>query len=364
MVRETGAHMRRSSFYMWGERGIIGTFFADMYMWASARDWQVLLESISIRDPRFPRCLDGMTVIVEPDFGNKGFGHPDAVLLLENNSEQFVVIAEAKRKQFAQSCGKSRGQQYYNSTLKGQLELNHILAVALSEYLCANTPLTEPDWIADSPYMTGRFQGRRATLKNEVVLRSLVSKISGLPMANYFHLVITTDQENPFENPLLGKILPEIYQAAAPRENAWTIAQAKYGWLNYDHLHNVSGNLDRSGAPIHAGLFEGSYAINLPNMATSVGPALSPRAKKSILVYVPEINARTFLHCSYQGMRCKLRDYMQSSTVEPIPDKRFTRAEVLDKARWVIAAQPVPYTNVVFWYGEIKRLNLTLNPLS
>jgi hypothetical protein len=94
-------------------------------------------------------------------------------------------------------------------------------------------------------------------------------------------------------------------------------------------------------------------------MSTSVGATLGPRTKKSVLVYVPEINARTFLHCSYQGTTCKLRDYTGSSTAEPIPDKRFARAEVLDKASKMIVAQPVPYTNVQFWYGEIQRLNFT-----
>jgi len=353
--------VERSFFYMWGERGIIGTFFADMHMWASAANWQTFLSSISSRNSRFPRYLDAITIVVEPDFGNKGFGHPDAVLLLKTNNENFVLIVEAKRRPFAQSCGKSRGQQYYNSTLKGQLELNHMLAIALSEYDGArNEPLIEPEWVTATPYMVGRSPGHRATLKNNVVLRSVVQQLSGLPFDNYLHLIVTTDCENPFEDGLNARSFPEVYHAVAPSENAWPTAQLKYGWTNYDGLRAVSEGIDRTGMPNHTPLFDDSYAINLPNMSTNAQAIPGPRTKKSVLVYIPEINRHTMLHCSYQGEKCKLRDYTGSPTTEPIPDERFRRSEILKKASRTIPAQPVSYKDVQFWHDEIRRLNARL----
>jgi hypothetical protein len=170
--------MKNSYFYMWGERGIVATFFAEMHLWAAVDDWLMFLRSLSVPDPRFPRSLDSVTVIVEPDFGNKGFGHPDAVLLLTSQGESFVVIAEAKRKRFAQSCRKVRGDKFYNSTLKGQLELNYILTLALVGYQGADAPLAEPGWIRGTPYRTGNSECI-ASLKNKVVLRSIVRQLAG-----------------------------------------------------------------------------------------------------------------------------------------------------------------------------------------
>jgi hypothetical protein len=342
-----------------GERGIIATFFADMHMWASNDDWLSLLGSVVVRDPKFPRSLDSISVIVEPNFGPKGFGQPDAVLMLETNNERFVIITEAKRVQFERCRTKDRGEEHYNSTLKGQLELNYILSVALSVYQCDDCGgvLTEPTWITRTPYMLGRKQPGPKILKNQVLLRSVVSKLSYLPIDNYYHLVITTDAENPFDNPRCSAKFPEIYQAAVPDQNLWNTAQSKFAWLNYERLLAVAKNLDRFRAPMHAGLFEESYSLNLANMQKIRKPTTGSHTKKSLLVYAPAINSGTFLHCSYQGETCKLRDYTTSSSDVPRPDKRFTRDEVLGKATERRVAKPVPYTDVQFWHDEIRRIN-------
>ena len=349
--------MQQSLFYMWGERGIVATFFADMHLFAAECDWAAFLNSIETPACNFPRHTTAATAIIEPDFGNKGFGHPDAVLILEEDEKRFVVVFEAKRKPYARSCGKVRGEKGYNSTLKGQLELNYVLAVSLSTFGAEYISLTEPEWIANTPYALGRDGGHRAVLKNEAVMNAYVRKLSELPLENYFHVVLTTDTENPLIDPLQGKLLPEIYQASDPSRNVWTTARNQFGWLNYECLKTVAAKLRRPDDP-RMNLFAASFGFNLANMSKKVGMVGTHRTKKTVLVYIPDINAESYLHCSYQGDTCKLRDYTKSRTTDPIADARFKTEQVLRMAvPPVLQAVAVRYTNVQFWHDEIRRQN-------
>ena len=40
--------MEFSRLLMWGERGLVASFFADMHMWARPADWSHLFDLISI----------------------------------------------------------------------------------------------------------------------------------------------------------------------------------------------------------------------------------------------------------------------------------------------------------------------------
>jgi hypothetical protein len=89
--------MNDSGFFMWGERGLVATFFADLHLWDDAEAFDAFLAIVQIDSPLFPRRASKMTCIIEPDFGNAGFGHPDAVLRVETEDNSSVIIIEAKR---------------------------------------------------------------------------------------------------------------------------------------------------------------------------------------------------------------------------------------------------------------------------
>lgn len=353
---DAGDAMQQSSFYMWGERGIVATFLADMHLFATEDDWAAFLNGIAIHKRSFPRHATSVTAIIEPDFGVRGFAHPDAVLLLETGRKRIVLVIEAKRKPYARSCGKDRGDKGYNSTLKGQLELDYVLAVSLSNFGAERTNLTEPDWIAATPYAKGRGEECRAILNNQAVLNAYARKLAGLPLDDYFYVVLTTDIENPLIDPQDDSMLPEIYEASNPNENVWTTARNQFGWLNYECLTTVAEGLRRPDNP-RVNLFAESFAFNLPNMSKKIGVTGEQRTKKTVLVYIPDINAGSYLHCSYQGDTCKLRDYSKSRTTEPIADARLTTQQVLSKATKVLPAAAVPYRNVQFWHDKFCRLN-------
>src|SRR5208337_5054340 len=93
-----------------------------------------------------------------------------------------------------------RGGAGYNSSLNGQLELNHCLALALSAFSEDQRVLCEPEWILHSPYGSER-RGRLRCLKNPVVVEELAKPFSGLAFSSYYHLVITTDSSDPLDDP-------------------------------------------------------------------------------------------------------------------------------------------------------------------
>ena len=347
---------------MWGERGIIASFFADMNLWGRERDWAALLSAVDIAAPNFPRMIDDVTVMVEPDFGNLGFGHPDAVMVVRNGGDAFVIILEAKRQAFVSCCRKRRGDQGYNSTLKGQLELNHMLALAVSEFRTGQV-LREPEWVCNTPYATGRLQGVRAALKNPIVLNNLIKPISGLAQEQYFHVILTTDEVNPFTIAANAQSCPELYTATHQECNCWPHLKTRFGWLNYSKLCAVADRLDRAIMPNNDGLFGPSFEVNRANLRSRVLQNIGDiRSKKSILVFVPEVNPNTFLHCSIQGQSCKLRDY-SSGADDPRVKEGFTADKILSLAKQLLPAPRESITNHVFWHREIERTNAKYLPL-
>src|ERR1700693_5523645 len=128
-----------SNYYMWGERGLVATFFADLHLCGNQDAFNAFLDGIQIRYPHFPRTTTRIVSFIEPDFANTGFGHPDAVLRVETDEDEFVFILEAKRGCYLNACKpiSSRGipRSGYNSSLNGQLELDFALALALEGFL-------------------------------------------------------------------------------------------------------------------------------------------------------------------------------------------------------------------------------------
>ena len=98
----------------------------------------------------------------------------------------------------------------------------------------------------------------------------------------------------------------------------------QFSWINYNKLLEfVKKNLIDKGKYSY---FKESYELN-----ANYKPGDYDAFDKDIaMIFAPEINERTFLHFSWAGDSCELRDYSQG-TGKPIKDSRFTRREVNKK---------------------------------
>jgi len=75
----------KSTFSMWGERGLIATFFADLNQLAEPETINNFWQNVEFPERPMISSLSPVAIhyIIEPDFANTGFGSPDAVIALE-----------------------------------------------------------------------------------------------------------------------------------------------------------------------------------------------------------------------------------------------------------------------------------------
>jgi hypothetical protein len=235
--------MKTIDLRMCGERGLISSFLIDL----SKMPVSSLINFLSnVIEFNMPMDLDTdsigkVAIIIEPDLGKRGFGSPDAIIALQyTTGERKVFIVEAKLTSFEKSCyKKNTTDKGYNSTLKGQLELNYCLALSLSKFKQSDSRLVEPDWIKRTRYYDERKS--KASLKSELrylkksnVMKDIVPELSGMPMTNYYHVVVTKEDDNP----LVGdkQCHPEIYTEQNCSENQWNKMKNQFGWINYKKM--------------------------------------------------------------------------------------------------------------------------------
>ncbi|MHC4132458.1 MAG: hypothetical protein ACYSSP_10750 [Planctomycetota bacterium] len=354
------------SFLMWGERGLITTFFADMYQINNLSIITKFLQMMQFQKP--PAESDAVPIstafIIEPDFGNMGFGHPDIIIKIQYEDYAVNVIGEAKRTTFEKACWESsrRTDKGFNSSLNGQLELNYRLGIALSEYKDGDRELIEPEWILDTPYYNDSKDWRRR-LVNPNVLKEVVSLIGGEKFDRYYYLVITTDDKNPL-SVVKETYCPQLFNKPASSGTSvdcWSEYNKRFGWLNYTKMKEFIESLQNQ-LPIGS-LFLPTYKFNEKNMGQqSYQGGLAGETKRgskgSCLIYAPEINSETFLHFSWQNESSALRDYSQSETMNPVPDYSFRTSEVEQKLE---RKDPIPkrkpYTDVPYWHRKIIEFN-------
>lgn len=373
---------------MWGERGLIATFFADLNQLAEPETINNFLQIVEFPERPMISSLSPVAIhyIIEPDFANTGFGHPDAVITLEYHDSRAVIIVEAKRTDLASACAPSsqRGQQGFNSTLNGQLELDYCLAIALSEYHGGATELVEPEWVLSSPYKNER-KGRLRRLKNRAVLEDVVSLIGGVPLDRYYFLVITNDEQNPFlrvsDDHLPELFKPELSGIRLSFTNCWSEYRRRFGWLNYakmqtfiDSVQNrlAMGSLFLQSLNINQRNMKGHSQLRMtkpPTVATQqekldVGhlaeKKLSHSGQGVSLIYAPQINPHTFLHFSWKNESCALRDYSRSDTEEPPPDRSHRTPHVERMINKEISVPQKDKENVPvvsFWHKKILEAN-------
>lgn len=143
-----------STFRMWGERGLIATFFADLYQKTKTGHMEIINDFLKLAQfwdspVKNTEAPEKIHFIIEPDFSE--FGHPDAIFAIKYPERRVVIIVEAKRTDFQSACWPSsrRGQDGFNSKLNGQLELDYRLAIALSEFRTSDSELAEPNAVAN-----------------------------------------------------------------------------------------------------------------------------------------------------------------------------------------------------------------------
>lgn len=344
-------------------------------------------------------------MLIEPDFSNKGFGHPDAVVRLQRaDGTTCVLLVEAKRASWADASVSAnlRGMSGYNSKLNGQIELNHRLAMALADYREGGPELTEPEWVQHTPY----HKDVRRVLKNPAVLHRVVTPLSGLDVRRYYHLCITSDSVNPLRRGDLSTLMPEMYHQDYSFKNAWPEFKAQFGWINWNRLSGVVMAIHESGRLPHASYFLSTLALNQANMhggglpeqvdsdANSTGPLAQhsgasttwPAASHQVtvadetgdafmlggivdgplqgrqfkgmsLIYVPSYKRNTFIHFSWEGESCRLRDYSLKS--EPSPYNPGRRSQVEQNIRYEVRVprRGHPTNDVAYWFAEIQKLN-------
>lgn len=223
---------------MWGERGLIATFFGDLHQLAEPEAFNNFLQIVEFPEKPPISSLSPVAIhyIIEPDFAE--FGQPDAVIALEYHDSRAVIIIEAKRRDLVHACKpcSQRGQNGFNSTLNGQLELDYRLAMALSEYHTGSKELVEPKWVLRSPYKNER-KGTLRRLKKRAVLEDVVSLIGGVPLDRDYFLVITNEEQNPFLR-VSADLLLELFkpELSGSFTNSWSEYRSRFGWLNYTKM--------------------------------------------------------------------------------------------------------------------------------
>ncbi len=312
---------------MWGERGLVATFFLDLA--TDIERWRAFLQNVWPLPPVENldwTHVDDVWAVVEPNLGNRGFGQPDAAFrLILADKRRIVVLLEAKLGLYLESCWLPvmRGQDGFNSKLNGQLELNHCFTLALAEYQPGHHQLIDPEWILQTPYVAARPQCHRRRLKNPIVRQQLVDPLINDGVHHYLHIILTSDPNNPLTIPGHQPWFPEIF-VDAQQGNVWGGHANRFGWANWATLRNLALGWNDPHARFLQNLnFNFPHQADddepLAGVAQGVPPGWPPdRPSRGVsLIYAPTINNHTFLHFSWRLNSCCLRDFTQHPPLLP-----------------------------------------------
>jgi hypothetical protein len=306
---------------MWGERGLVSSFLLDLR--DNPARWESFLRRTSLSQMRDWSRLSNVWCVVEPNFGNRAFGSPDAVVRVRNGAEDLVILVEAKLGTcYEESLNRSkRGRTQFNSSLNGQIELNHRLAIALSKFR-NNNRLEEPGWLA-AKY--GEANCPRFLLKPEV-LRRLCEPLSGLSTDQYLHLALTSDRSNPYLDSALEALWPEIY------DDESLSGLHRVGWIGWEMLRELAASWDGRTNP--SNVFLSCLSLNedylrLRDLAAELSMTSPGRSSLGVsMIYARDINPSTYLHLSWRKGSCAIRNY---STGDVPRVTRHPLAKILPK---------------------------------
>lgn len=259
--------MQTSEITLWGERGLVAGMLIDLAQMPGLSQWESFFRECVEGAPCMDAPIRSVNVVVEPDFSNTGFGHPDAMVRIDlEDGQSRALILEAKRHRYIKSCKPrtARDAAGYNSSLNGQLELNHCLAISLAGHLPGENDLYEPAWVLDTPYGQER-RGRRRGVRSAVVLQEVVKIFAGIPLSGFSHLVITTDRANPLSDAECRDVLPDLFTEESLDRSCWDQSRELYGWTSWWNIAQFFESLHAAGT-LSRSLFLPSFAKNKRNL--------------------------------------------------------------------------------------------------
>jgi hypothetical protein len=363
------------SFKMWGERGLVATFFMDLCQTPDLQAISDFLEvAYNLKSPiKDTGALEQFTCVIEPDFGNRGFGRPDAILRFDCSSRSFVVILEAKLTGFAEACWlrSRRGEPTFNSKLNGQLELNYRLAMALARFKDGMNMLEESKWVPQSPYGDSRI------LKKDSVIKTLVPQFSdkNLRLEDYYYLVVTTDEKNPFGG-AKEQYLPQLFKAEMYDDDLtfvdrWQELKSQFGWLNYTEMLRIIRNIEKQ---LPAGsLFLSTHALYEANKVSfqddndncGDGGGSGPLKAQEDIVLQPPVTGKyivlfrdEFCHLSCQRYGYRIRRLNSGRWIERervVKGNEKRMLDMLSRVR-VIEKDSTSIKDIPYWERRFNEL--------
>lgn len=219
----------------YSERGLLSYFFFR-YL-AKKENFSDFLNKLFKGRGQFTN-LSNVALFSELDLGNKGFGKPDGAFYFESNKKPYFVFVEGKcNETYLQACNKS--VKYYNSSIKGQLELKLRLVSCIREDSLEQGVIQEDEEIKD--FFKGRdvFYLNNPTSFRKVQLRSGVKRLFSdyLRRCNresIFILVISKDKFSPFDK-LKEDLQPNSHNLT------WKEIQKQLLWENANYIESLSG---------------------------------------------------------------------------------------------------------------------------
>ena len=261
---------------------------------------------------------------------------------------------------YAEACGDpgSRDVKGYNSSINGQIELNHRLALALERGEVGGQ-IVDSGAVAATRYVA---HDRVRYVKDHGVREMLVPRLGGPGISRYLHLAITSDVANPFAAAPAPGMLPEIIVTADDLD-VWTEHCHRFGWISWSGLRALAERWKAQD-------FLESYRVNRHYLQaeTPVGDgAITPLppdrpASGVSLVLIPRLDATTALHFSWTPNNCALRNYLRpSADTHPLHPRYRPTAEVLpligDKNEKRFGRRRPAYDQMTKWKALIERQN-------
>lgn len=312
--------------FSWGERGLVATYFQDVAACDGMVGWNAFLDAINF--PLQGRSLIDVWAVVEPDFWNKGFGHPDFVAVLHFDREPTVssLILEAKMGSYVQASETGRTRSGFNSSINGQIELNHRLSLALSCFGANADVLVEPEWILQcEDYRKTPIADKPRYLKSRIVREQVALAMAGLPLQEYYHVILTGDSDDPRSH-ISEARRPRIWMSTT--ENGWCDFQRRFLWTNWTTLYEQT-------AEWSSAWFRNSYEFMRCGQRPAVDGLPPGRAARGVRLIrlSQEICPRsppTYLYLSWLRESFNLFDFSGEARQEVFLDLRYSILDLFE----------------------------------
>jgi hypothetical protein len=153
-------------------------------------------------------------------------------------------------------------------------------------------------------------------------------------------------------------------------DDKWQELRGQFGWFNYKNVEDfiISKKAELNGFSFYMN----AIALNRSNMDVSIKTGVSsdilidpikPKQSENkehdqsgvLMIYAPEINPSTYLHFSWKGSSCALRDYTKKNS---IPNRNFITGKVRSLIKDSISIpNKARLEDVDFWYNKTVELN-------